>query len=105
MIRQWSATWLVNAKSESGQIDRKRNIIETSAREQALIKYAEVLSREINDLATKRQPEIRDMLKTLFMRTRALIRSGKHSDTLRPRMSLELQEIEDMIKWMEANGT
>jgi len=104
LIKQWSASWLVNAKSESDQIDRKLNIVETSAREQALIKYAEVISREINEQAKKGQPEIKGMLKTLLLRTRALIRSGEHSDQLRRRMSLELQEIEDMIKWMEVNG-
>ena len=104
IIQQWSASWLVNAKTESEQIDRKRNIVETSAREQALINYAEVLSREINELARSKQPEIKEMLKTLLFRTRALIRSGEHSDQLRRRMSLELQEIEYMIKWMEANG-
>jgi len=104
IIRQWSASWLVNAKTESEQIDRKRNIVETFAREQALVDYAEVISREINELSKRRQPEIKEMLKTLLFRTRALIRSGEHSDQLRRRMSLELQEIEDMIKWMEANG-
>jgi hypothetical protein len=104
LIKQWSANWLTNAKAESEQIDRKLNIIETSAREQALIKYAEVISSEINGLARKRQPEIKDTLKTVLMRTRALIRSSEYSDQLRRRMSLELQEIEDMIKWVEANG-
>lgn len=104
LIKQWSASWLVNAKAESDQIDRKRNIAETAARETALIKYAEVISREINELAKKRQPEVKDTLKTLLMRTRALIRSGENSDQLRRRMGLELQEIEDMIKWVETNG-
>lgn len=104
LIKQWSANWLTNAKAESEQIDRKRNIVETAAREQALIKYAEVISREINELAKKRQPEIKDTLKTILMRTRALIRSGEYSDQLRRRMSTELQEIEDMIEWMEVNG-
>lgn len=102
--KQWSANWLTNAKAESEQIDRKRNIVEMSAREQALIKYAEVISREVNELAKKRQPEIKDTLKAILLRTRALIRSGEHSDQLRRRMSMELQEIEDMIKWVEANG-
>ncbi|NUQ86619.1 MAG: hypothetical protein HUU11_18120 [Anaerolineales bacterium] len=104
LIKQWSANWLSNAKAESDQIDRKWSIVETIAREQALIKYAEALSREINALAEDKQPNVRDILKRLFIRTRALIRSGKHSDQLRRRMSLELQEIEDMIKWVEENG-
>ncbi|PWB74816.1 MAG: hypothetical protein C3F07_07050 [Anaerolineales bacterium] len=104
LIKQWSATWFNNARAESEQIDRKRNILETSAREQALIRYAEVVSREINDLAKKGKPDPKGTLKTLLMRSRALIRSGEHSEQLRRRMSTELEEIEDMIKWMEANG-
>lgn len=104
LTKQWSANWLSNAKAESDQIDRKRSIIETIVREQALIKYADALSREINELAERQPPKIKDLLKTLFMRTRALIRSGKYSDQLRRRMSQELQEIEDLIKWVEENG-
>lgn len=104
LIKQWSANWLSNAKAESDQIDRKRNIVETIARERALINYAEALSREINELSEGKPPKVNDVLKRLFMRTRALIRSGKYSDQLRRCMSLELQEIEDMIKWVEENG-
>lgn len=104
LTKQWSANWLSNAKAESDQIDRKRSIVETIARERALIKYANALSREINELSEGKQPKVRDVLKRLFMRTRALIRSGEYSDQLRRRMSLELQEIEDMIKWVEENG-
>jgi hypothetical protein len=104
LIKQWSATWLNNAKAESEQIDRKRNIIETSAQEQALINYAITLSREVNALAKKGKPNVKETLKTLLMRSRSLIRSGEHSEHLRRRMSTELQEIEDMIKWAEVNG-
>ena len=106
IIRQWSASWLVNAKAESDQIDRKRNIIETSTQENTQIEYAVTISREINAFASKEEPrgKIKEMLRTLILRTRAIIRSGEHSDQLRRRMSLELQEIEDMIRWLEANG-
>lgn len=106
LIKQWSASWLGNAKAESEQIDRKRNIVEISTREKAQIDYAVTISREINAFAEKEKPKgkVREMLRTLILRSRAMIRSGDHSDQLRRRMSLELQEIEDMIKWVEANG-
>jgi hypothetical protein len=104
LIGQWSSTWYANAKTESDQIDRKRDIIETSAREQALIKYSEVISREINELADKGKANAKNILKALLLRSRALIRSGEHSEQLRRRMSVELQEIEDIIEWMEENG-
>ncbi|HJS17468.1 MAG TPA: hypothetical protein VJ785_01880 [Anaerolineales bacterium] len=104
LIKQWSATWLKTAKAESEQLDRKRNVVETNAQEQAHIQYAKLLSREINELASKGQPEVVGVLKTLLLRSRALIRSGEHSDVLRRRMTAELEEIEDMIKWLEESG-
>jgi hypothetical protein len=105
LIKQWAATWYLNAKTQSQQIDRERNVIEISAKEDALIKYAKLLSREVNDLTKKEKPEIKSLLKALLMRSRALIRSGEYSEQLRRRMSTELQEVEDMIKWVEENGS
>lgn len=108
LVKQWKANWLANANTESEQIDRKRNIIEESAREQALIKHARTISIEINTFVNRRKlgkkGMEKDMLKSLFIRTRALIRSGEHSEQLRRRISQELQDIGDMIKWLEANG-
>jgi hypothetical protein len=104
LIKQWKATWLTNANAESEQIDRKRDILEASAREQAQIKYAEIISREINELSDKKKTRVDEIVKTLLMRTRAVIRSGEHSEQLRRRMSVELQDIEEMIKWVEGNG-
>jgi hypothetical protein len=101
IIRQWNATWLSNARAESEQIDRRRNIIETTAQEQAVRQYADSLSREINELMKKGRPNTKETLKALLMRSRALIRS---SEQLRRRMSTELQDVEDMIKWIEVNG-
>jgi len=104
LIKQFSSSWLKTAKAESEQLDRKRNVMEIAAQEKAHIKYASQLSREINELAKKGRPEVKSLLKTLLLRSRAMIRSGEHSDQLRRRMTTELQEIEDMIKWVEENG-
>jgi regulator of protease activity HflC (stomatin/prohibitin superfamily) len=102
IIRNWNATWLMNARMESEQIDRRRNIFEATAQEQAIRQYADALSREINEGAKKGKPTEKEMLKTLLLRSRSLIRS---SDQLRRRMSTELQDVEDMIKWIEENGS
>jgi hypothetical protein len=104
LIKQFSTSWLKTAKDESEQLDRKRTVIEIAAQEQAHIKYATQLSREINEQAKKGKPESKSLLKTLLLRSRAMIRSGEQSDQLRRRMTTELQEIEDMIKWVEENG-
>lgn len=106
LIKLWSANWLTNAKAESEQIDRKRNIIETSAQEKTQIDYAVKIGREINAFPEQQKLEgkTKEMLRTLIFRSRALIRSEEYSDQLRRRMSQELQIIEDIIKWVEANG-
>ena len=103
LIQQWSTNWLRSAKAESEQLDRKRNVIETSSQEQAHVQYAKLISREIDQLAKKGKPEVKDLLKALLLRSRAMIRSGEHSDQLRRRMTTELQEIEDMIQWLETD--
>lgn len=104
IIKQWSTTWLKTAKRESEQLDRRRNVLETAVQERAQVKYVSRLSREINDNSRRGRPEIKGLLKALLLRSRAMIRSGEYSDQLRRRMVMELQEIEDMIRWVEENG-
>jgi len=99
IIRRWSATWLNNAQAESEQIERRRNIIESAGQDKAIRQYADLLSR---DLILKRPVGVKDTLKTLLMRTRTII---INNDQLRRRMPDEQQELEDIIRWIEANGT
>jgi hypothetical protein len=101
IIKAWNASWLNNAKSESDQIDRRRNNIEKTAEEKAKRQYVEALSREINELAKVEKPSIKETLKSLILRSHSMMRS---SEQLRRRMTTEMQDIEEMIKWIEANG-
>jgi len=101
IIKGWNASWLNNAKAESDQIDRRRNNIEKTAEEKAKRQYVEALSREINDLAKIGKPSIKETLKVLILRSHSMIRS---SEQLRRRMTTEMQDIEEMVKWIEANG-
>lgn len=98
IISRWSTSWLKNAKNESEQIERRRNIIESTAREQAIRQYADMLSREI---VQKKPVGVRNTLRTLLMRTRAII---FNSDQLRRRMTAEQQELEEIIKWIEVDS-
>ncbi len=100
LIRSWSANWLKFAKDESDQLDLKQNLIETAARERAQCEYAKLLSREILANCQQENRSIRSLLISMLLRSRALIRSGEHSNSLRRRMFTELQDLEDMIKWM-----
>ena len=101
IIKSWNASWLNNAKTESEQIDRRLNNIEKTAEEKAKRQYVENLSREINTLARAGKPGPKDTLKALIMRSHSMIQS---SEQLRRRMITEMQDIEEMIKWIEANG-
>jgi hypothetical protein len=95
IIRNWSANWLLNAKAESEQVERRRNIIESVGQEKAIRQYADLLSR---DLIQRTPTGIKETLKTLLMRTRMII---FNNDQLRRRMVAEQQELEDIIKWVE----
>lgn len=97
IISRWSTTWLKVAKMESDQIERQRTIVETAAREQAIRQYADMLSR---DLVQKKPQGVKETLRTLLMRTRAIIFSN---DQLSQRMTAEQQELEEIIKWIETD--
>jgi hypothetical protein len=99
IINRWSTTWLKVAKMESEQIERQRTILETAAREQAIRQYADVLSR---DLVQKKPQGVKETLRSLLMRTRAMILSN---DQLSQRMTAEQQELEDIIKWIETDSS
>ena len=99
IIQRWSATWLINAKMESEQVERKRSLAETSGHEQAIRQYADFLSK---DLIQKKPVGIKETLKTLLLRTRALI-INKHQ--LRQRMTDEQQDLENIIRWIEGSET
>jgi hypothetical protein len=101
IIKTWNATWLNAARAESEQIDRRRNIVEKTAEEKAKRQYADTVSREINELAKKGKPEVKDVLKALILKSHSII---LNNEELRRRMTTELQDIEEMVKWVEANG-
>jgi hypothetical protein len=105
MIKSWSADWLKFAKQESDQLDLRRTLIQTAAQERAQCEYAVRLSREINSVCEthRERPTVETLLMSTLLRTRAMIRSGEYSNMLRLRMSTELQDIEDLIKWMGDN--
>ena len=97
IIGRWTTTWLRNAKAESEQVERKRNLIGTTGEEQAVRQYAVFLSK---DLMQKRPVGIKETLKVLLLRTRALIMSKPQ---LRQRMSEEQEELDEIIRWIEGS--
>jgi len=98
LVRQWSATWLDSAKAERARIDRLRGFLELSGQVQAELRYALSLSKNL----LKHEPQTpKDTLKTLMLRSRGeLIRE----DRLHRRASMEREELEDLIQWVERNN-
>jgi hypothetical protein len=99
LINRWSASWLINARVEKDQIERKLNIVESAGQEKAIRQYADLFSR---DLIQKKPVGVKDTLKTLLLRTRTII---FNNDQLRKRMGPQQQELEDIIKWIEVSGS
>ncbi|RPJ22508.1 MAG: hypothetical protein EHM33_23325 [Chloroflexi bacterium] len=97
IIHQWSATWLLNARAENEQVEKRRNLVETAGQENAIRQYANFLSKS---LIQKRPVGIKETLKNLLMRTRTLIINNPQ---LRQRMSEEQQDLEDIIRWIEGS--
>lgn len=98
IISRWSASWLKTAEDEKKQIERRLNIVKTAAQDQAIRQYAEKLSV---DLLRKRPEGAPETLKTLVMRSRAII---IEDEELRKRLAEDQETFEEIIKWMELNG-
>jgi hypothetical protein len=103
LIKSWAANWYKFAKDESDQLDLLQNLVETAAQERAQCEYIVYLSREIYKNCQNGNRTVKELLFSTLLRSRALIRSGKYSNSLRRRMFTELQDLDDMIKWLGDN--
>ena len=98
LVRQWSTSWLDNARAERERIDRQRGFIELSGQVESAVKYALALS---SDLQRHKPPSQKDTLKTLMLRSRQeLIKE----DRFHRRASMEREELEALLQWLERNG-
>lgn len=98
LLAQWSASWLNNAKAERDRIERERGYVELTGQVEAAAAYADSISKSL----LKHNPRTpKDALKTLLLRSRdELVKN----DRLHRRASMEREELEDIIQWVERNG-
>jgi hypothetical protein len=99
LVRQWSATWLDNAKAERGLIDSQRGYAELDERVEAVGAYAESLSKYLLGVDPGRDNP-KGTLKTLLLRTRDELVKNDRSHR---RAGLELEELEAILQWVEGN--
>ena len=79
-------------------IERKRSIIESAGQEEAMRQHAEWLS---NDLVKKKPMGVKETLKTLLMSTRTIL---FRKDQIRKSIPDGQEDLEEIIKWIEADG-
>ena len=100
LVNQFNTTWLFNAKREQEQIDRKRGFVEVSGQAEAVEQYALSLSEHLIENDPYNQAP-KEALKSLLLRTRdELIKN----DRMHRRASMEREELEEIIQWVERNG-
>ena len=98
LVRQWSTTWLDSAKAERKRIERLRSFVELDGQVDAVLTYAQSLSQHLNDVKPK---DAKGTLKTLLLRSRdQLINDAR----MHRRASMEREELEELIQWVERNG-
>ncbi len=98
LLAQWSASWLDNAKAEHERVERERGFMELSGQVEAASAYADSISKSL----LKHDPkDPKNTLKVLVLRSRdELVKN----DRLHRRASMEREELEDIIQWVERNG-
>jgi hypothetical protein len=98
LVRQWSSTWLDSAKADRERIDRLRGFVELGGQAEAVLQYTQSLSR---NLLRHRPLSQKDTLKVLMLRSRdELVKN----DRMHRRASMEREELEELIQWVERVG-
>lgn len=98
LVRQWRTTWLDSARAERDRIDRLRGFVKLSGQIEAVEEYTKSLS---SNLLRHRPKKQKDTLKILMLRSRdELVKN----DRLHRRASMEREELEELIQWVERTG-
>jgi len=99
LIRQWKASWLQNAQAEKSQIDRLRSFAEIKAQIDGDMEYAVSIGKCLKDEKPK---GLKETLRTVLLRSRnELVKN----DRFHRRAGMEREALEEIIQWVERNGT
>ncbi len=100
IISKWEANWLKHAKAEKEQHERRKSVYQTASEERAVKEYAELLSEAVVR-ANPKGRDFKNALKSLLLRTRAIV---IRTDQLRRQMSTEREELDEILRSIEVNG-
>ena len=101
LVGSWSSNWLLNARAERERIETARSFAALAGQEKSVIDYALETSAEVTQKKGQ-AAGLKQVVKALLVRTRlVLIRS----DRMHRRASNELQELEEIMQWLESEQT
>ena len=105
LVNRWNSTWENNAKAQREVIEQQRKVIEMGGHEQGSHDYLHDLSRSLAKGKTAGPKEAAqdtsETLKKLLLHSRTtLIRS----DRLARRLGTEIEEVDEIIRWLESTG-
>jgi hypothetical protein len=97
LVGSWSSSWLLNSRAERERIEMARSFAGLSGQERASTDYALEISA---DLLQKKQEAagLKETVRALLVRTRSIL---IRSDRMHRRASNELQELEEVMQWLE----
>jgi hypothetical protein len=95
LLERWNTSWLANARSDQNRVERLNAGYEEKGRQKAILDHAFTLSQGMTD---ENPLNISSTVKTLLQKTQAEI---KLNDRLLGLMGGELENLEELVKWVE----
>lgn len=95
LLERWNTSWLANARSDQNRVERLNAGYTEKGRQKAVLDHAFILSQAMLDDSSL---NISSAVKTLLQRTQAEI---KLNDRLLSSMGGEIENLEELVKWVE----
>jgi len=99
LVNNWTSNWLLNARAERERIEAARSIAALEGQEKAVIAHAQEVAAEL--LKQKKQGgDLKQAVRSLLARSRTIL---IRSDRMNRRAANELQELEEVMQWLESD--
>ena len=101
LVGNWTSNWLLNARAERERIETARSFSSLSGQERAITDHALEIAGEL--LQQKEQDaDLKQVVRSLLARSRFIL---IRSDRMHRRAANELQELEEVMQWLESDPT
>ena len=94
LVKQWNTNWLENARADHNRVERLKLIYNENGCQKARKEHASTLSKAVNN-----PPSVTSAVKMLLQQIQAEVRQD---DRLLARIKTELQDIDEITKWLES---